>query len=138
MGRLTGRWTRTPWRQVLASLSDSGSLIIAHEPEDTRRYQRARTQIRYVIRVSIPVGVRPAVGHEEYAFEVMMWCPAPDGRRCGIYTVFRVVIFEGEAVFATLFCFWDGTDRSACFKDMQSAKAHALAQGCSEVIYEEE
>jgi hypothetical protein len=131
-------WTKTPWNQILTRLSALGSLIIAHEPEDTRRYQRARTQVRYVLRVSVPVGMRPAVGHEDYALEVMMWCRAPDGRRCGVYTVFRIVISEEEPVFATLFCFWDGTDASACFKDLQSAKAYALAQGCVEVIYEEE
>jgi hypothetical protein len=121
------------WLFAINALHQDGQFAIQHEPADTPRYEMARTQYPYVLRCSKLLGIRPAVGHEDYAIELATWCPSPTGLRCGFYCVIRVVLDGGNPRWATLFCFWDGTYGSPCFREFSSAKAFALTKGYQEV-----
>jgi hypothetical protein len=121
------------WLTVLQSLNRAGCLVVKHEPDDTARYERARTQLPFVLKRSHILGTRFSVGHEDYAIDVACWCQSPAGRACGFFTVFRVIADANAPSWATMFCFWDGTDSSPCFRGTDSAKAYALQQGFAEV-----
>ncbi len=71
------------WLSALQSLNHQGCLVVKHEPDDTRRYERARTQLVFVLKQAFVMGTRPSAGHEEYAVDLAMWCQSPAGWGCG-------------------------------------------------------
>jgi len=105
-------------------------LIVKHEPE-TPRYNRATTLLGYIVRESEVLGRKSAVGHKD-AVEVAMWAKNPRGKGCGLYTVTRM-FQNGNSkpgfASATLFCCWDGNDKSHCFKTIGRAKEYARGEG---------
>ena len=114
----------TDWLSSIQALPPN-RLGVQHKPE-TDRYARARAKLRYVVRESTVLGTQD----EDVAVVVAMWCPSGHGRGPGFYTCFRVYVDQqGEAVYASMFCFYDGTDSSHGFRSLEAALEYARSQG---------
>lgn len=101
--------------------------VVQHEPE-TPRYARALVRLDYLLEASSCLGTRVAdVGG---AVEFALWAPPPAGRGPGFYSCIRAFRdTEGQALYAVLFCFWDGTEGSRGFRSIGAARAHARGDG---------
>ena len=99
-----------------------------HKPM-TERYFRAVIKRKMIIKDGIFLGTRQPEAKK--AKEIAIWLQNPSGRkRCGYYTNFRFFYStKGEPLSAVLFCFYDGTDKSPCFRTLGSAKAFAKNEG---------
>ena len=113
--------------------SDLRSLLpervdVRHEPM-TDRYFRAIDKRKMILRFGTCLGVRETGSRRSR--EIAMWLQHPTGRkRCGYYATFRIFYTtRGTPVSATLFCFYDGTDKSPCLKTHASALAYAEDEG---------
>ena len=123
------------WLERIRALSRDRR-IVQHEPE-TPRYARARLRFDYILTAASVLGVR-ATEHPAVV-EVALWAPPPAGRGAGFYSCIRVYLDEsGGVVFAVLFCFWDGTERSRGFHSIAAATTHARQEGFKEDHAEDE
>ena len=104
------------------------AISVRHEPM-TERYFRAIDKRKMIARFGISLGARETGSGSSW--EIAIWLQHPTGgRRCGFYANFRVFYSsKGDAVSATLFCFYDGTDKSPCFRTHASALAYAESEG---------
>ena len=114
------------WLNQIRALS-ARQRAVQHQPE-TPRYAQARIKLRYVLERGIFLGARQSDLHPE-AVEVAIWAPPGHGRGPGYYCCFRIFHERGQASFALLFCFYDGTEGSPRFKSAGSARMFANANG---------
>jgi len=101
---------------------------VRHEPM-TDRYFRAIDKRKMILRLGTFLGIRET--RSGRSWEISMWLQHPTGRtRCGYYAVFRIFYSAtNKPVSATMFCFYDGTDKSPCLKTPASALAYAGNEG---------
>ncbi len=123
------------WFQVLIALRDDQRAVL-HQPE-TARYSRARTKLGYLLVNASPLGIRAGEGGRDSAIELACWARPSTGRGHGYLAIFRLLLEEGQAVFAILFCFYDGTEGSPGFRSLSAAATHARSTGFSEVLDED-
>ena len=114
------------WLHEIRALPASRRAV-QHQPE-TPRYARARAKLRYVLECGIYLGGRQSTHHRKAA-EIAVWAPPGHGRGPGYYGCFRIYHPPGEAPFALLFCFYDGTEGSPGFKSVEQTRAFATDNG---------
>lgn len=117
------------WLEKIEKLS-LRQRAVQHEPE-TPRYSRARSKLRYVVDHGQYLGERRAEGRRR-EIEIAVWTPPERGREPGYYGCFRIYFKGEEVIFAVLFCFYDGTERSPGFRSIESARAYARSEGFRE------
>lgn len=109
---------------------------VLHEPE-TARYSRARTKLNYLLAHATPVGIRVPGGDSSTSVELACWARPSGGRGYGYFAIFRLSRSRGNVVFATLFCFYDGTEGSPGFRSLTAADAYAQATGFTKVLHDD-
>ena len=117
------------WLEELRRLAPD-QRAVWHQPE-TPRYAKARQKLAYLIRAAQLLGCQPDPERSESTL-VAVWAPPERGSGTGYYGCFRVFTEEKRPVFAVLYCFYDGTERSPGFKSLGAAVAYAEAQGFRE------
>ena len=99
-------------------------LAVEHQPE-TPRYSRARSKLRHIVNRGKYLGKRE---EKERTLEIAVWTPPEHGRGTGYYCCFRVYFKDDELLYAVLFCFYDGTEKSPGFRSFESALAFAKSE----------
>lgn len=122
------------WLEELCNVP-RGRVFVQHEPE-TPRYGRARAKLRYILGHGTVLGARRHT--ESAAVEVAVWAPPSTGLGHGYYACFRLVRAPASEVYALLFCFYDGTERSPGFRSAAAALTFARSQGFSEDYRDED
>lgn len=100
-----------------------------HQPE-TPRYSKARQKLAFVIRESQFLGVKRDEENPS-AILTALWAPPGHGSGPGFYSCFRVFLEDKKAIFAVMYCFYDGTEGSPGFRALQPAIAFAESNGFS-------
>lgn len=127
-------WSSAIAFRLLVDLAEDQRAVL-HHPE-TPRYGRARAQLPYLLRASTALGVRSGEAGSAVSVELAAWVPHPAGRGHGFYSCFRLVLEDHVVVYAILFCFYDGTERSPGFRTPEAARAFPRSQGFQEVLDE--
>jgi hypothetical protein len=103
---------------------------VAHQPM-TPRYSRAIDKRIYLLREGVLLGERSA--SYKQAVEVALFAENPNGnKKPGYYAGVRIFLDEKKTVLsAVIFCFYDGTEKSPGFKNVDAAFKYALEGGFS-------
>lgn len=108
------------WWDAVKQLS-AAHRFVDHQPE-TPRYALARQKLPYLVREGVYLGRANRVDDR---VEIAVWAPSPDGRGPGYYGCFRLYIEDDMVMYASLFCFYDGTESSPSLRTLQEAEAYA-------------
>ena len=112
------------WWDAVTQLS-AAHRFIEHQPE-TPRYARARQKLPYLIREGVYLGCSHRVPPDDRV-EIAIWAPPADGKGPGYYCCFRLYLEDDMVMYASLFCFYDGTESSPSLSNLHEAEAYARA-----------
>ena len=117
------------WLGVLKELP-LDLVSVAHQPM-TPRYSRALDKRIYLLREGVLLGERSASFKQ--AVEIALFAENPNGnKKPGYYACVRIFLDEKRTVLsAVIFCFYDGTEKSPGFKNVDAALKYALEGGFS-------
>jgi hypothetical protein len=103
---------------------------VAHQPM-TPRYSRALDKRIYLLREAVLLGERSA--NYKQAIEIALFAENPNGnKKPGYYACMRIFLDEKRAVLsAVVFCFYDVSEKSPGFKNVDTALKYALEGGFS-------
>lgn len=97
---------------------------IEHNPP-SERYGRAFDKRLHILQSGHHIGTRSDMA-DGNPVEIAVWASPQSGKGCGFYACFRVWCLNDAIQLALLFCFYDGTEKSPCFKTFHSAREFAL------------
>lgn len=112
------------WWDAVNQLS-AAHRFVDHQPE-TPRYIRARQKLSYLIREGVYLGCAHRVPSDDRV-EIAVWAPPADGKGPGYYCCFRLYLEDDVVTYASLFCFYDGTESSPSLSNLHEADAYARA-----------
>ena len=112
------------WWDAVKQLS-AAHRFVDHQPE-TPRYAQARQKLPYLIREGVYLGCSHRASSDD-CVEIAVWAPPADGRGPGYYCCFRLYLVEDVVMYASLFCFYDGTESSPSLRNLHEAEAYARA-----------
>ncbi len=112
------------WWDAVKQLS-AAHRFVDHQPE-TSRYARARQKLPYLIREGVYLGYSHRIPSDDRV-EIAIWAPPADGKGPGYYCCFRLYLEDDMVIYASLFCFYDGTESSPSLRNLHEAEAYARA-----------
>ena len=105
----------------LRSLGLEG-IVIRHQPLTARYLAQASASLRQLLEKAKVIGWREVATKFERSIETVLFCnPAMDEGSCGLYGCFRIHYRDKLPFEATFFCFYNGEDKSPCFRSETEA-----------------
>ena len=101
---------------------DPEKIEIKHNPMTERYRTHAFSSLVYLLKNGVCIGWRklekPIL---DEMIEVVIWAEPLFADSCGFYSCFRLHFLQQKLERATFFCFYDGKDKSPCFKSQEDA-----------------
>ena len=109
------------WLKDIRNLSPE-QIIVRHLPPTDRYMFSAAAALQRVLTSGEVLGWRELSGEPKKCIEVVVWTSSLNRGECGLYVCCRLHYGDKQsATSATIFCFYDGTEKSPCFKGKSEA-----------------
>ncbi len=113
------------WLEDLRGLSTE-KVIVRHHPSTDRYLFSAAAGLPRVLSEGEAIGWRELNGESKECVELVIWTPPLNRGDCGLYVCGRLYFdAKSSPISATIFCFYDGTEKSPCYKTKDEA-IHAM------------
>lgn len=121
------------WLKELQRLP-AEKIMIRHNPPTDRYVYNAAVALPRILRDGEIIGWRKIPAIDGQKIELVIWAAPLNPGQCGFYVGCRLRYGEdGPALGASIFCFYDGSDKSPCHKTkheaVQSMRSWACSQG---------